>query len=149
MWTPRFVWANAVKVEDINIASPLLLDRSTGRVKLTIKKSGVVENPMRLKAFPFDIDDIEIKLETGVCYRSADGSRVAAVIAGRQFIVRKIQEEGEGRWIGAHFHGTISEWRIHGVSTRILHKPPNSTGTTWSNVFISVHLSRSPSYYFW
>ena len=97
LWTPRFVVTNAKEIS-YEYKQPSAFK---GRVKMPLLVTALVDNPMELTSFPFDMDDISVNLLTGIFYRAMDGSFEGATRTGKMFSVAPVYEDGtEGRWIG-------------------------------------------------
>lgn len=70
-----------------------LIDSSTGRLKRTITFHGSVWNPMDLKDFPFDRDDLELKFVTNSNWRVLDESRFGNDPVHRTYYLNPMREE--------------------------------------------------------
>ena len=86
LWTPRFEWNNALGTPEHEFMEPSL-ESDAGRLKLTQKIRGDVNNPMKLESFPFDIDSIALEFATGPYFRLADGSKECTVAKGKQCVL--------------------------------------------------------------
>mmetsp|Transcript_5276 Transcript_5276/g.13184 ORF Transcript_5276/g.13184 Transcript_5276/m.13184 type:complete len:506 (-) Transcript_5276:429-1946(-) len=75
LWGPDIVLENAQNDTEIFYDSFSLLDSATGRLKRTVVFHGPVYNPMSLKGFPFDHDELEMKFISICNWRTLDGSR--------------------------------------------------------------------------
>ena len=75
LWGPDLILENALNSCSSIYDSFALVDSSTGRLKRTITFHGSVRNPMDLKYFPFDEDDLELKFISNCNWRVLDGSR--------------------------------------------------------------------------
>ena len=155
LWTPRFNWHNTVSHKSDFLAPAILgLKRkhlgNKGRLRLRQSLSGIVKNPMDLRAFPFDVDDVECGLRTGIHSRLADGTNETVCNSGRLYVARKIQDPNEGSWLNVgQYSGEVDEWTLFGVSTEIDHQKANSQGQQKTEVRLSFHVARGAAYYFW
>lgn len=70
-----------------------LIDSSTGRLKRTITFHGSVWNPMDLKDFPFDRDDLELKFVTNSNWRVLDESRFGNDPVNRTYFLNPMRED--------------------------------------------------------
>ena len=82
-----------------------LASANKGRLRLRQSLSGTMKNPQDLQAFPFDIDDVAMKLRTGIHSRLADGTMESVCNSGRLYCARKINDPNgpnypdEGDWL--------------------------------------------------
>ena len=75
LWGPDIILENAQNECEVVYDSFSLLSSETGRLKRTITFHGPVYNPMDLRDFPFDNDELEMKFITICNWRTLDGSR--------------------------------------------------------------------------
>jgi len=145
LWTPRFEVTNAIEQSN-TFRIPTVSDAC--RVKLAQVIRATMKNPMNLKEFPFDINNIAVKLKTGTHFRALDGSVEGIASKGKHYSVRPVETVSEGTWIVRHFSGRINEWELHGMSTNIF-EVETVTGQEQSCVHLGFHISRTVTYYFW
>mmetsp|Transcript_74685 Transcript_74685/g.211004 ORF Transcript_74685/g.211004 Transcript_74685/m.211004 type:complete len:409 (+) Transcript_74685:64-1290(+) len=149
LWGPHLMLKNAMgDLQEVE-SSFDLADAATGRLKRGREFRGTIDNPMDLRAFPFDMDRIELLFYTSAHWLTRNGENSGSATKGKTYRVRHIREPGEGKWLNLLWDGGIEEWNLHGVSTRILEKPPNPQGQEHTDVPLSFHVTRKSGYYFW
>lgn len=152
LWTPFVVWRNYLERSDDVFENPNLSDPASGRVHMRQNIQGKLDNPMSLASFPFDADAVSIKLWSGIQYRTADGNTSGQQPRGPLYTVRPVDMSTgvqEGNFLRPDFHAKISEWRLHGMSTRFDNIGPLASGVEPTELIISFHLTRKWRYYFW
>ena len=125
-----------------------LEDSCTGRMKRAILYSGTVINHMDLADFPFDIDDVDVHMESVGHWSSNDLLRRGAM-GGQLYQLREITQPKEGRLIGIYWDAYIPEWELLGCSLRIKQLSPNAQGSVRTSVNLRFHVARRWPYYFW
>jgi hypothetical protein len=154
LWGPSVVLSNAKTIEenqfDFSLVRPW---EQTGRLKRVLNFIGTITNPMDLKNFPFDIDDIVIRFFSNSNFESLSGHIKGSKNSGSTYMLRPIYDAPDelhgGKWISMWFDGEISEWRLHGVSTKFQFRPSSTRGLEQSEVFLNFHVSRKSTFFFW
>jgi hypothetical protein len=152
LWTPYVVWRNYLEKADDVFDNPNLSDPATGRVHMRQNIRGKLDNPMSLTSFPFDADSVSIKLWSGIQYRTADGNNAGQQPRGPLYTIRPVDMSPgvqEGNFLRPDFHANISEWTLHGMSTKFEQIGPLASGVEPTEFTISFHLTRKWGYYFW
>jgi hypothetical protein len=151
LWGPKFKLINAlpdmVEIDDDFVLASR--SESGTRLKRVWRYMGMVDNPMHLGQFPFDLDTVDLNFMTGSHWQSLDGTRHGSMAKSRSYKLRRIRNLGEGKWFELKWSGVVSEWTMHGVSTTLRDDPQSASGTENSWLFVSFHLSRNSAYYFW
>lgn len=149
LWGPKLGLMNALG--DLQKKSKFItvLDPVTGRARRHCHYVGTVDNPMDLRAFPFDMDKIELKFTTSSHYCVNDNTFSGAMAAGKSYRLRPVCEQGEGKQLDLRWSGQIGEWILHGVSTKIEELPVSAHGTEKTMMLLSFHVTRMAGYYFW
>lgn len=151
LWGPAMYLDN--KLGDIQESGDgfMISDPTTGRVSRAWRYVGTVDNPMDLRNFPFDMDQIDLQFCTLSNWTSFDGERCgqARPHAGRAYRLRQIQRNGEGKWLKMYWSGHIAEWKLHGVSTAITEQPVSASGFEETTMQLGFHVTRKSGYYFW
>ena len=149
LWGPKLRLKNALGDLHEGDFVFVLNDAATGRLKRGRNYSGTVDNPMDLLKFPFDMDKIELEFQTISHFSTYDGERSGQIPKGRSYRLRQIQEVGEGKWVSLSWNGHITEWALHGVSTKIVERSILASGVENTLVPLSFHVTRQLVYYFW
>eukprot|EP01052_Picozoa_sp_SAG31_P033167 SAG31_NODE_3714_length_3957_cov_3.388025_4_plen_405_part_00 len=150
LWGPRLVAENYIDCSEEDLQFELV-DRTTGRLKRVRVYAGSLDNPMDLRSFPFDFDDVSVDWRTASNWSSASNEQTGSKAKGRVYRLRRVQEGArEGTWLGLSpwWDGSIAEWTLHGASTRITEKPASSTGSEVTTLSLSFYVSRKSGYYF-
>ena len=92
LWGPDMTLENALVNCTVIYDSFSLVDPLIGRLKRTITFHGSIWNPMDLKEFPFDRDDLELKFTTNSNWRVLDGSRFGNDPVNRVYTLHPINE---------------------------------------------------------
>jgi hypothetical protein len=74
LWGPAFNLTNGLGDLTVTQDEFELLDKSTGRLKRTFVYEGTIDNPMDLRAFPCDFDDLPMTFTTMSRWMCNDGS---------------------------------------------------------------------------
>ena len=151
LWGPQLTLDNVASNGDLQDTHAVfdLVDRALGRLKRVRLISATIDNPMHLRDFPLDIDDIRITLSTTSTFLLLDESKSGEIPVGKTYRLRPVPKDGsEGNFLHMWWDGTIAEWALHGVSTRIVEHPAAAVGYEKTDVNISFHVSRKSSYYF-
>jgi hypothetical protein len=157
LWGPRLFLVNALgDLEEVDGAGFTLVDASTGRLKRGRNYSGSVDNPMELRTFPFDMDNIKLDFLTASDFESLNGERTGSS-DGKTYRLRRISDPGDiglrtcsSTWLTMEgWKGRIAEWTLHGISSNINERPPDASGFEITDVSIGFHVSRRAGYYFW
>ena len=159
---PQALWGPRLKLANLTVGPPLqevpgtflLVDSSTGRLKRGRSYTGIIDNPMQLRNFPFDMDRIEVQFRTTSHWQSLDNKHCGATAQGKTYRLRQTREHGEGKWLNIGWSGALGEWILHGISTKIEeHQQVDSENAertrAYTNIPLSLHVSRRHSYYFW
>eukprot|EP01043_Picozoa_sp_COSAG02_P096910 COSAG02_NODE_33156_length_504_cov_1.271605_2_plen_76_part_01 len=64
LWGPAFNFSNSLGDMTVIQDEFELLDKSTGRLKRAFLYEGTMDNPMDLRAFPYDMDDVPMTFTT-------------------------------------------------------------------------------------
>eukprot|EP01047_Picozoa_sp_COSAG01_P003388 COSAG01_NODE_99_length_26583_cov_79.512536_10_plen_133_part_00 len=75
LWGPKLRLANAADLNMDQIQFELV-DPATGRMKRGVDYDGNIVNPMDIRVFPFDMDDVRLNFETASTWETLDGSRM-------------------------------------------------------------------------
>ena len=155
LWGPTLVLGNGKDVTcehfDFSLVKPW---EGTGRLKRVINWSGTIANPMSLRNFPFDIDDVAVNFYSNSHYVTLDFEESNGLSSGRSYHLHPIRgldpAAEEGSWLSLFWDGEMHEWLLHGISTRVVAHPPKSRGSLeQTEVFLSFHLSRKSGFFFW
>eukprot|EP01047_Picozoa_sp_COSAG01_P085351 COSAG01_NODE_18719_length_1058_cov_0.792492_1_plen_260_part_01 len=150
LWGPELDLENKLgDLEREQFDFALVKRSTTGRLKRVVSLRGTIDNPMHVETFPFDLDTIDFTYQSYSNWRSLDGTLHGLLCTRKNYRLRQICEEGEGHWIDLRWHGSITEWRMHGISSQIKEWETTSSGTEKTSVIISLHVSRKSGYYFW
>ena len=100
LWGPDIILENAQNECEVVYDSFSLLSSETGRLKRTITFHGPVYNPMDLRDFPFDNDELEMKFITICNWRTLDGSRFGNDPVKRVYSLEPMlnRKDGEYMW---------------------------------------------------
>ena len=153
LWGPHLMLLNArADLQEVE-SSFDLVNRDNGRLKRGREFKGTVDINMDLRAFPFDMGSIELLFYSASHWLSLNGEKHCSgsrAASGKTYRLRQVCEENnEGKWLNFLWNGTIPEWTLHGVSTKIVEKIPNPQGQEHTNVPVSFHVTRKARYYFW
>jgi len=96
LWGPDIILENAQNECEVVYDSFSLLSSETGRLKRTITFHGPVYNPMDLRDFPFDNDELEMKFITICNWRTLDGSRFGNDPVKRVYSLRPMLDRKDG-----------------------------------------------------
>jgi hypothetical protein len=148
LWGPALILTNSLG--DVAQADDAfeLVDSATGRLKRSHLYDGTIDNPMDLRDFPFDLDDIELEFRTTSNWESLDSSVKGAAVVGKTYQLCQICVPGEGDWLKMFWSGRIAEFEMQGISSQIHETEISSSGTENTTVTLSVHISRNPGHYF-
>jgi len=116
-----------------------LEDRQSGRLRRTMKYSGVVDNPMNLRDFPFDLDSIDIIFYSMCHWMTLNEEACGYDLNEKPYKFRLAR----GQWLVLLWDGTIHEWDLLGVSNQ------TSTDGPSQSTVVSCHVARKYPYYFW
>jgi hypothetical protein len=100
LWGPDIILENAQNECEVVYDSFSLLSSQTGRLKRTITFHGPVYNPMDLRDFPFDNDELEMKFITICNWRTLDGSRFGNDPVKRVYTLEPMLNRKDGAWCG-------------------------------------------------
>ena len=100
LWGPDIILENAQNECEVVYDSFSLLSSETGRLKRTITFHGPVYNPMDLRDFPFDNDELEMKFITICNWRTLDGSRFGNDPVKRVYTLEPMLNRKDGAWRG-------------------------------------------------
>ena len=100
LWGPDIILENAQNECEVVYDSFSLLSSQTGRLKRTITFHGPVYNPMDLRDFPFDNDELEMKFITICNWRTLDGSRFGNDPVKRVYTLEPMLNRKDGAWRG-------------------------------------------------
>ena len=103
LWGPDIILENAQNECEVVYDSFSLLSSQTGRLKRTITFHGPVYNPMDLRDFPFDNDELEMKFITICNWRTLDGSRFGNDPVKRVYTLEPMLNRKDGAWRGKRF----------------------------------------------
>jgi hypothetical protein len=152
LWGPRFWLHNAMGDVQIENGTDVMFgfaNRATGRMTRWRIYSVTVDTPMDLHNFPWDVNSIVLDFHTNSTYLSFDGNWTGSSTGGRTYRLRQTCMHGEGDWLTLGWSGDITEWELHGVSTKIDELPPSHSGLESTTVVVCFHVSRRWAYYFW
>ena len=149
LWGPTMELVNALGDMQNESLVFSVVDAKTGRMKRAFGFTGVIENPMNLRDFPFDMDDITIMFATRSHWSTFDGETGGDVAKGMTYRLRQIREEVEGKWLDLSWSGRIGECELHGVSTRVDELSTSAQGQDQTDVVLSFHVTRKSAFYFW
>lgn len=98
LWGPDIILENAQNECEVVYDSFSLMSSETGRLKRTITFHGPVYNPMDLRDFPFDNDELEMKFITICNWRTLDGSRFGNDPVKRVYSLEPMLNRKDGEW---------------------------------------------------
>ena len=141
LWGPRLRLDNAMgDLHEVD-TSFKLQDCTTGRMGRGRMYTATVDNPMDLRAFPFDVDRIELDFASWSNWESVDGGLHGAAVP-KTYQLREVREPGEGTWLTVYsWNGSIAEWELHGVSSNIEDIAPIAGGSSDVSVGNAVALN--------
>ena len=151
LWGPYFDCYQKSPDCEIYSRAFAIVDAAVGRMKRTICIEGIIFNPMDVRDFPFDIDDVCLRFWTASNWKSLDGSDGCGLAKGRDYHLAQIEKKsGEGQWMNIGFGGDVPDWHLTGVSTKITTCGSAANGgQETSDFFFRIHLMRKSSYYMW
>ena len=147
LWGPEMQMRGTVGPETKPVDEQFVLaDASEGRLKRIVHYRGSIELNMELKAFPFDVQQLRIQLETISHWRQLDGTRRGSLPRGYSYIVQPVSRAEEGQLLWLHWDGTIFEWLFHSYSMQ-LSRSINPAGFTATRFELTLHVYRKFEHY--
>lgn len=125
----------------------VLNDSSQGRLYRVRSYTGTVDNPMDLRAFPFDSDTIELHFRTyssWSSYHERSGSSPATDEKPKTYRLRWASNFNNGKPVFV-LNAAVAEWNLLGLSTKLTNNPTKLKG----EVTMHVHINRKAAFYFW
>jgi len=149
LWGPDIQLSNSMIGFVITYSSFALIDPTIGKMKRTILFHGGIRNPMDLKNFPFDSDDLELAFSTYSSWRLLDCSKhgknttvqiyeIVPAHSTRFFEMDCPQDINE-------FH--LTGWSFDMINPEISSKYGAEIGP--SDFLFKFHLIRRHSFYIW
>jgi hypothetical protein len=148
LWGPYLYIDNESQGMDVVETEFMLIDSSTGRLKRAFIFTGKVNLRMDLHDFPFDVQIVRVKFWTLSCWRLLDGSRSGQAPHGAIYRLSPVRgNNNEGQWINLTWDGSVPEFQLHGVSTRVSPHTMTTGGQELSAFSMGCHISRKSSFY--
>ncbi|KAL9191060.1 hypothetical protein ACHAXT_000766 [Thalassiosira profunda] len=145
LWGPDIILENAQNDCEVMYDSFALLNAETGRLKRTVTFHGHVYNPMDLKQFPFDMDDLELKFISICNWRTLDESRHGNDPVNQIYVLRPMHEKKGVDFFLLGWGGKINEFLMLGYTE----KTTNTTDDPSKPIVFQfdIHLGRKAQYY--
>mmetsp|Transcript_9062 Transcript_9062/g.25537 ORF Transcript_9062/g.25537 Transcript_9062/m.25537 type:complete len:760 (+) Transcript_9062:112-2391(+) len=147
LWGPDIILENAQNECEVVYDSFSLLSSDTGRLKRTITFHGPVYNPMNLRDFPFDNDELEMKFITICNWRTLDGSRFGNDPVKRVYTLEPMLNRKDVPFFFFGWGGKVSEFSILGWSQHVFNPSANDPEKAITFKF-DIHLVRKAQYYY-
>jgi len=119
LWGPDVILENAENDCEVVYDSFSLLNSRTGLLKRTVAFHGSVYNPMDLKDFPFDSDELELKFISICNWRTLDGSRYGNDVCNRTYTLHPMLRRRDVQFFVLGWGGKIPEFQILGWSQKV------------------------------
>ena len=145
LWGPDIILENAQNDCEVMYDSFALLDAETGRLKRTVTFHGHVYNPMDLKQFPFDMDDLELKFISICNWRTLDESRHGNDPVNQIYVLQPMHEKKGVDFFLLGWGGKINEFLMLGYTEKTTNTADDPSKPI---VFqFDIHLGRKAQYY--
>ena len=146
LWGPDIVLENAQNDISVIYDSFSLISQETGRLKRTVTFHGNIFNPMSLKDFPFDNDDVELKFISICNWRTLDESRHGNDPVKQVYILKPILDRSDVPFFLLGWGGKVNEFKMLGWKEAVIN--PETPGPPIIFKF-DIQLSRKWQYYVW
>jgi len=147
LWGPDIMLENAQNDCEVVYDSFSLLDSFTGRLKRTITFHGPVYNPMNLRDFPFDNDELEFKFVSMCNWRTLDGSRFGNDPVKRTYKLEPMLDKKGTEFFFLGWGGKINEFSILGWSHDVQNPPIHEPNKPIIFQF-DIHMTREAQFYY-
>jgi len=145
LWGPDVILENAENDCEAVYDSFSLLNSKTGLLKRTVAFHGAVYNPMDLKDFPFDSDELELKFISICNWRTLDGSRYGNDVCNRTYTLHPMLRRKDVQFFVLGWGGKIPEFQILGWSQKVT--TPDDVSQPICFKF-DIHLVRKANFYY-
>jgi len=148
LWGPDVILENAQNDCAVLYDSFSLIDARTGRLKRTVIFHGPVYNPMNLKDFPFDKDDLELKFISICNWRTLDESRHGNDPCSQVYTLTPMLKKKHTNvpFFLLGWGGKVNEFKMLGWSVDVINPDCPSKPIV---VKFDIHLVRKFEYYMW
>ena len=146
LWGPDIILENAQNDLSVIYDSFSLIAQQTGRLKRTVTFHGNVFNPMSLKDFPFDNDDLEMKFISICNWRTLDGSRQGNDPVKQVYFLKPILDRSDVPFFLLGWGGKVNEFKMLGWKEAVIN--PKTAGPPIIFKF-DIQLARKWQYYVW
>ncbi|EJK62710.1 hypothetical protein THAOC_16664 [Thalassiosira oceanica] len=146
LWGPDIILENAQDDISVIYDSFSLLSQETGRLKRTVTFHGRIFNPMSLKDFPFDNDDLELKFISICNWRTLDLSRHGNDPVKQVYILKPILDRSDVPFFLLGWGGKVNEFKMLGWKEVVIN--PKTAGPPIIFKF-DLQLARKWNYYLW
>ena len=119
LWGPDLIFENAMTDLEVSYGSFSLVNPATGRLKRTITFHGNVYNPMDLKGFPFDSDELEMKFVSISNWRTLDGNRFGNDPVRRVYTLHPMLYRKDVNFLVFGWMGKVNEFQVMGWSHKV------------------------------
>jgi len=143
VWTPQPTLVNAMPGLETSDEPVVLNDPATGLLFYCILFEGTVANPMDLREFPFDTDNLELLFTTTSDSVQLNGKPRQQA---KDFVFRPVNGHRGMLQVNPEWDGEIAEFKLDGYSVYSREKS-TSTGDTYSYLTIDFWLRRKTKYY--
>jgi len=147
LWGPDIILENAQNDCAVLYDSFSLIDSARGRLKRTVTFHGHVYNPMSLKDFPFDEDDLEMKFISICNWRTLDGSRHGNDPCNQVYVLKPMLDRENVPFFFLGWGGKINEFHMLGWVVDVIN--PNNDPSKPIIFKFDIQLARKWIYYLW
>lgn len=148
LWGPTLYLLNAVGGVREELEQFAVLDAAEGRLKRIVNYDTVVNVPMDLRHFPFDVQRVVVKFVSISHWRQADGTRHGSLPTSRSYVLRPVSRIGEGKLLMLLWDGYLAEFMLHSYNVHMESSVHDDAKYHMTEVLVRFHLVRKASFYY-